>query len=38
MELNMKEVLLFIIGLNSIYKCIVFVIVIDWKMIFEEGF
>lgn len=38
MELNMKEVLSLITGLNSTYKCIVFVIVIDRKMTLEEGF
>lgn len=38
MELNMKEVLSLITGLNSTYKCIVFVIVIDRKLTFEEGF
>lgn len=34
----MKEVLSLITGLNSTYKCIVFVIVIDRKMTLEEGF
>lgn len=38
MELNMKEVLSLITGLNSTYKCIVFVIVIDRKLTLEEGF
>lgn len=38
MELNMKEVLSLTTGLNSTYKCIVFVIVIDRKLTLEEGF
>lgn len=38
MKLNMKEVLSLTTGLNSTYKCIVFVIVIDRKLTLEEGF